>query len=71
MIVRCPVKFEYEFNGEKHCYIPDFSYKGKLIEIKGDNWLNEAGEFTYGDGKTLWPLNEAKHECALENNVVI
>lgn len=35
-IEREPLCFEYEFNEKVHRYFPDFKYKGKLIEIKGD-----------------------------------
>lgn len=35
-IEREPCCFEYEFKGKVHRYFPDFKYKGKLIEIKGD-----------------------------------
>lgn len=28
-------KFEYEYNNEKHFYIPDFKMDGKYVEIKG------------------------------------
>jgi hypothetical protein len=36
-IEREPCFFEYEFDGVTHRYFPDFKYKGKLIEIKGDH----------------------------------
>lgn len=51
-ITRCPTKFEYSFEGKKHWYVPDFLYNNKLVEIKGDNWVNKHDEFTHGDGKT-------------------
>lgn len=34
-IKRCDKKFEYEFNGEKHLYNPDFEIDGIIYEIKG------------------------------------
>lgn len=33
-IKRCDEKFEYEFNGKKHFYHPDFIVNNEIIEIK-------------------------------------
>lgn len=43
-IEREPCYFEYEFEGKKHKYFPDFRYKGKLIEIKPKSAFNKKGE---------------------------
>lgn len=56
-IEREPCQFEYEYNGAMHTYIPDFRYKGKLLEIKGDH---------YKDDKT-----KAKLLVAKENDIQI
>ena len=40
-IEREPCQFEYEYNGAAHTYIPDFRYKGKLLEIKGDHYKDD------------------------------
>ena len=40
-IEREPCQFEYEYNGAMHTYIPDFRYKGKLLEIKGDHYKDD------------------------------
>jgi hypothetical protein len=42
-ITRLPCKFSYKVEGKKYNYHPDFKYKGKLIEIKGDQFLAEDG----------------------------
>ncbi len=63
-------RFEYDFNGTKHYYYPDFKIPCGLIEIKGthlirdDKWINPYSEVDDG-------LFEAKHQCALRNNVII
>lgn len=56
-IEREPCYFEYEYNGATHTYIPDFRYKGKLLEIKGDH---------YKDDKT-----KAKLLVAKENDIQV
>lgn len=56
-IEREPCQFEYEYNGAMHTYIPDFRYKGKLLEIKGDH---------YKDDKT-----KAKLLVAKENDIQV
>lgn len=34
-IKRCEETFEYEYNGKKHKYHPDFVVNGEIVEIKG------------------------------------
>lgn len=34
-IKRCDTYYEYEYNGSKHLYFPDFEIDGCIIEIKG------------------------------------
>lgn len=64
------VKLEYEYNGKKHYYQPDFLIEGKLYEVKGDHFFD-------GD-KMINPYNtfineqmELKHQCMIKNNVTI
>lgn len=63
-------KIPYEFNNKIHYYFPDFEVDGELYEIKGLQFLREDGTWKnpYGEdfGKT-----EAKHQCAIKNNVHI
>lgn len=70
-IIRMPVKFEYEFEGSLHYYFPDFKYKDKLIEIKGDHFFNENGTMCNPFDHSQDALYEAKHQCMLKNNVEI
>lgn len=66
------VLFEYEFNGEKHYYHPDFLIEGKLFEVKGehffdgDKMINPFNRNEYNDN-----IAEAKHQCMIKNNVTI
>lgn len=62
------IKFEYIFNDKIHYYFPDFIYKNKLIEIKGDHFFE--------DGKMINPYDrsqdefyQAKYLCGLKNGV--
>lgn len=72
-IIRCPVEYEYIVFGKKHYYIPDFSVDNQVIEIKGNHFLNEDGTWhnPFSLNKIDNELTEAKHQCALENNVKI
>src|SRR5574344_118322 len=59
-IVREPCRFEFIRNdGKIHFYYPDFSVNGKIIEIKGDQFLDEKGEL----------LDKEKLQCMKEHNV--
>lgn len=62
-IIRSKKRIEYEFNGEKHFYLPDFEIDGQLIEIKGDQLYEQM----------LIPntLDAAKYQCMKINNVRI
>ena len=76
---------QYEYDGETHHYIPDFKVGGRIYEVKGDHffrinkdtgkeemycpyrspeWSDEYYEWKCG-------LYEAKHQCMLNNGVVI
>ena len=70
-IEREPCCFEYEFEDKKHKYFPDFKYKGKLIEIKGNQFVKENGEWQNPFDHTQDDLFEAKHQCVLKNGVEI
>lgn len=62
-IIRSKKRLEYEFEGEKHFYLPDFEIDGRLIEIKGDQLYEQM----------LIPntLDAAKYACMKANNVKI
>lgn len=40
-IEREPLSFPYQWKGKQHLYVPDFLYKGNLLELKGDHFLDE------------------------------
>lgn len=67
-IIREPVELEFYFEGKTyHCY-PDFEVEGKLIEIKGSQFLVKDKMVNPYD-RNQNGLYEAKHKCMLENNV--
>ena len=65
------ITFEYEFEGKKHFYMPDFLVENQLIEIKGRQFLNEDGTWRNPYNKNQNEICEAKHQCVLKNNVKI
>ena len=62
--------FEYEYEGKKHYYHPDFLINGKIYEVKGDQFFDENGKMINPYDKES-DLFEAKHQCMLQNNVII
>lgn len=76
--------YQYEYNGEIHTYHPDFLINGKVYEVKGEHFftINENGEekmccpfrskgLTDMEYKYCCEIAEAKHQCMLNNNVII
>ena len=68
-IVRCPCKIPYIYENTSHFTVPDFLYKGRLLELKGDQF--------FINGKMVNPYNheqdglfQAKYEAALQAGVV-
>ena len=59
------------FNNEEHQYWPDFLVDGQLFELKGDQFLKEDGTWQNPYDHSLDALYEAKHQCAITNNVKI
>ena len=64
------IQLEYEYDGKKHIYQPDFLINDKLYEVKGDHFFK--------DGKMINPYNnnrnkisDVKHQCMIKNNVII
>lgn len=70
-IIRLPIRFEYIFEDKIHYYFPDFLYNGKLIEIKGGHLISDDGSWQNPYDHSQDELYEAKHQCALANNVEI
>lgn len=70
-IVREPIKFTYVYMDKIHEYIPDFLYKGNLIEIKGDQFFDDAGNLCDVSRKQSNDLYREKQKCMTKNNVII
>lgn len=67
-IIKEPISFQYEYNGDIHYYFPDYLYDGELIEIKGgqflkNNTLINPYDICEND------LYSAKYDCMVRNNV--
>ena len=74
------ISFEYEFNGRKFRYFPDFKIGSQLVEIKGDHFFSEDGKMICPYRKKSWSDEkyqeecakyEAKHQCMLANGIQI
>lgn len=70
-IERSPLKIPYIFNGKTHYYFPDFKVDEKLFEIKGPQFLKDDGTWQNIFDHSKDELLEAKHQCAIENEVTI
>lgn len=71
-ISREPKSFSFIFNQKFHTYIPDFEVENQLIEIKGDQYLDKkTNKWKSFFDSSQDALYEAKHQCALQNNVKI
>ena len=55
----------------EHYYIPDFEINGRLVEIKGDQFFKEDGTMQCPFDHNYDGQVEAKHQCMLNNNVLI
>lgn len=62
------IKFKYIYEDKIHYFIPDFIYKGKIIEIKGDHFF-EDGKMINPFDRTQDGLYQAKYKCGLDNGV--
>lgn len=64
------IQFEYEYDGKKHIYQPDFLINGKIYEVKGDQFFEDDKMINPYD-RTFDGLFESKHQCMLNNGVII
>jgi len=62
---------QYEYNGKTHMYMPDFKVNEQLVEIKGSHLVKEDGTWQCPYDHKMDGQAEAKHQCALKNNVRI
>ena len=65
------ISLEYEYEGKKHVYMPDFKVEDQLVELKGSQFLKEDGSWKNPYDKSQDGLFEAKHQCLLKNSVKI
>ena len=67
-IKRCIKSFIYYKDNQEHNYFPDFICDNNYIEIKGKQFINEAGELINPFNKEL---NLEKQQCMIDNNVKV
>lgn len=65
----CDIK--YTVDNKLHQYFPDFKIENTFIEIKGNQFLKSDGSWQCPWNHQYDELYEAKHQCALKNNVKI
>lgn len=70
-IKKCAKKFSYTFNNKLYVYFPDFEIDNILYEIKGDQFVKKDGTWQNPFDHSQDAKYEAKHQCALQNNVII
>lgn len=78
-IIHEPMIFPFvDAKGSLHSYYPDFWYKGKLLEIKGDQFFRPDGTMycpyrydyqTDEEYEFICDIYERKHQCGLEHGV--
>lgn len=73
-IKREPISFKYIVDEREHYYFPDFCINGQLVEVKGLQFFEDKDPTKkminpYDSSRN--DLAEAKHQCALQNNVAI
>ena len=69
-IERVPMQLTFSFAGAEHYCLPDFRYKGQLIELKGEQFIKN-GKFICPYDTSKNELFEAKQKCLIENSVQI
>lgn len=70
-IDRAAASFSYDADGKSFVYEPDFQVDGSLIELKGGQFLKEDGTWQNPFDHSQDERYEAKHQCAVANNVRI
>lgn len=64
------IQFEYEYEGKKHVYQPDFIINDQIYEVKGDQFF-EGDKMICPFDRTKDGLFESKHQCMIQNNIII
>ena len=66
------IQFEYEYDGKKHIYQPDFLINGKIYEVKGDQFFDgDKMICPYDRNDYNDAIAESKHQCMKNNGVII
>lgn len=68
------ITFEYKYDGKTHIYQPDFLIDGKLYEVKGNHFFKDNdsnNEMINPFNRDLDGIFEAKHQCIIDNNVIV
>lgn len=63
--------FPYTYQNKTYYYFPDFKIEDRYYEIKGDQFLTEDNKWQNPFDHAQDEKYEAKHQCALKNNVII
>ena len=71
VIKRLPIKFTYSACGKDHYYFPDFEIDGKLVEVKGPQFLDEDKNLISCYRDIPIEITNAKNKCIKENNIEI
>lgn len=79
-IIRSPIVLQYYHKDKLHYCNPDFMINGKLVEIKGGQFIDPEGnmylpyrnpEWSDEEYKDKCDLYKAKQQCLIQNNVEI
>lgn len=62
------IVFEYEYDGKKHFYHPDFLIDGKLYEVKGEQFF-DGDKMVCPFDRSKDGLFDSKYKCMVENGV--
>ena len=65
-IIREPICIPYIYNGDVHYAYPDFYYKGKLLELKGDHLYGTDIKFNSQDKDKNFIKNKIEEEYGVE-----
>ena len=70
-IIRNPQSYSYEYKGKKYRYFPDFLYKNDIIEIKGNQLLDENNNLVEIYSKNSNEKLRKKQECMEQHGVKV
>ena len=66
------ISFIYKDDMNKiHHYFPDFLVENQLVEIKGNQFVDEFGQYKNPYLDDIYHIYENKHQCMIKNNIKI